>query len=220
VTKLALYGLGNMRDERLGRLFQTPGAVTWCAPGRVCPARRTQHLYAQRVRQARPRRGDSCNARTRQAGAARRVRTATEDGVAASEWLNVFVLHQNRVAHTQSAKNLVKESHLARWLDLVVWGHEHECIPDAQVCGPIAAAEACNGHVASLCKRLQAMSRKEVSTCCNGLSIILWHQTAQWGAPCASLATTWRLVSAYLPCSRVQPRGRVCHFQGIYLPPT
>ena len=30
-TKLALYGLGNMRDERLGRLFQTPGAVTWCA---------------------------------------------------------------------------------------------------------------------------------------------------------------------------------------------
>lgn len=31
ITKLALYGLGNMRDERLGRLFQTPGAVTWCA---------------------------------------------------------------------------------------------------------------------------------------------------------------------------------------------
>ena len=29
-TKLALYGLGNIRDERLGRLFQTPGAVTWC----------------------------------------------------------------------------------------------------------------------------------------------------------------------------------------------
>jgi len=28
-TKLALYGLGNIRDERLGRLFQTAGAVTW-----------------------------------------------------------------------------------------------------------------------------------------------------------------------------------------------
>ena len=28
-TRLALYGLGNLRDERLGRLFQTPGAVEW-----------------------------------------------------------------------------------------------------------------------------------------------------------------------------------------------
>jgi hypothetical protein len=28
-TKLALYGLGNVRDERLGRLFQTPGCVQW-----------------------------------------------------------------------------------------------------------------------------------------------------------------------------------------------
>jgi predicted phosphodiesterase len=89
--------------------------------------------------------------------------------VAASEWLNVFVLHQNRVAHTQSAKNLVKESHLARWLDLVVWGHEHECVPDAQVRGPAAAAGACNGHVTSLCKSLQAIARKEASTCCNAL---------------------------------------------------
>lgn len=28
-TLLALYGLGNLRDERLGRMFNTPGAVTW-----------------------------------------------------------------------------------------------------------------------------------------------------------------------------------------------
>jgi hypothetical protein len=28
-TRVALYGLGNIRDERLGRLFQTPGAVKW-----------------------------------------------------------------------------------------------------------------------------------------------------------------------------------------------
>lgn len=28
-TKLALYGLGNVRDERLARLFQTPGCVQW-----------------------------------------------------------------------------------------------------------------------------------------------------------------------------------------------
>ena len=30
-THLALYGLGNLRDERLARMFQTPGAVEWCA---------------------------------------------------------------------------------------------------------------------------------------------------------------------------------------------
>ena len=29
-TKVALYGLGNVRDERLGRMFQTPGCVDWC----------------------------------------------------------------------------------------------------------------------------------------------------------------------------------------------
>ena len=62
-----------------------------------------------------------------------RVRPAAEDGVTPGDWFNVFVLHQNRVSHTQSAKNLVKETHLARFLDYVVWGHEHECIPDAEV---------------------------------------------------------------------------------------
>ncbi len=30
-TKLALYGLGNIRDERLARMFQNPGCVEWCA---------------------------------------------------------------------------------------------------------------------------------------------------------------------------------------------
>ena len=28
-TKVGLYGLGNVRDERLGRMFQTPGCVEW-----------------------------------------------------------------------------------------------------------------------------------------------------------------------------------------------
>ena len=30
-TKLALYGLGNVRDERLARAFQTPEGIKWCA---------------------------------------------------------------------------------------------------------------------------------------------------------------------------------------------
>ena len=29
-TKIALYGLGNVRDERLARAFTTPEAVEWC----------------------------------------------------------------------------------------------------------------------------------------------------------------------------------------------
>jgi hypothetical protein len=28
-TKVALYGLGNIRDERLARAFQTPGSIEW-----------------------------------------------------------------------------------------------------------------------------------------------------------------------------------------------
>ena len=80
-TKLALYGLGNIRDERMCRLLNRPHGVQWARP------------------------------------------TEYED-----EWVNVFVLHQNRVAHLQGAKNIVKESHLPRWLHMVIWGHEHECI--------------------------------------------------------------------------------------------
>ena len=43
LTKLALYGLGNMRDERLGRLFQTPGAVSWCAGTVLNPRKSTAY---------------------------------------------------------------------------------------------------------------------------------------------------------------------------------
>ncbi|RMZ55726.1 hypothetical protein APUTEX25_005767 [Auxenochlorella protothecoides] len=86
-TKLALFGLGNLRDERLCRLFQTPACVEW-------------------------------------------IRPADTPDYPRDEWFNLFVLHQNRTPHSQGAKNYVKESHLARFLDLVIWGHEHECLAD------------------------------------------------------------------------------------------
>lgn len=87
-TKVGIYGLGNVRDERLGRMFQTPGCVEWARPAGSpdCPQ---------------------------------------------NEWFNVFVLHQNRVPHSQNAKNCIRESYLARFLDFVIWGHEHECIPES-----------------------------------------------------------------------------------------
>lgn len=86
-THLALYGLGNLRDERLARMFQTPGAVEW-------------------------------------------VRPAEAPQLPQDSWFNVFVLHQNRLQHSSSTKNTIREAYLARFLDLVVWGHEHECILD------------------------------------------------------------------------------------------
>ncbi|GIL58031.1 hypothetical protein Vafri_13231 [Volvox africanus] len=86
-TRLCLYGLGNIRDERLGRSFQTPGCVQWQRP-------------------------------------------AASPGYPTDCWINMFVLHQNRVQHTAFAKACVREEHLPPFLDLAVWGHEHECRPD------------------------------------------------------------------------------------------
>jgi hypothetical protein len=51
----------------------------------------------------------------------------------AEDWFNIFVLHQNRVTRGQGAKNAIKEDYLPSFLDLVIWGHEHECLPDPVV---------------------------------------------------------------------------------------
>lgn len=49
------------------------------------------------------------------------------------DWINVFTLHQNRVQHGATAKNCIQEKHIPNFLDLVVWGHEHECRADPEV---------------------------------------------------------------------------------------
>jgi double-strand break repair protein MRE11 len=76
-TRLAIYGMGHIRDERLHRVF-----------------------VAKKVRYERP--------------------------VGDDDWFNMFVLHQNRVGH--QAKNSIHECFLERWMDLILWGHEHECL--------------------------------------------------------------------------------------------
>lgn len=38
---------------------------------------------------------------------------------------NIFVLHQNRAKHTDYS--YIPEGRLHRFLNLVIWGHEHEC---------------------------------------------------------------------------------------------
>lgn len=86
-TAVALYGLGNIRDERLNRMFQTPHAVQWMRP-------------------------------------------EAQEECQVSDWFNILVLHQNRVK--TNPKNAINEHFLPRFLDFIVWGHEHECLVDPQ----------------------------------------------------------------------------------------
>ena len=52
-----------------------------------------------------------------------------DDADNGSGWFNVFTLHQNRNL-VRGSKNCVHESMIPEWVDLVVWGHEHECLID------------------------------------------------------------------------------------------
>ena len=74
-----------------------------------------------------------------------RTRPSTEEGPTQEEaWFNIFVLHQNRVAHGPGAKDCLTDKHLPTFLDFVVWGHEHECRIDPWVslCRPTQAIGA------------------------------------------------------------------------------
>lgn len=42
------------------------------------------------------------------------------------DFFNIFCLHQNRDLG-RGPKNCIQESMIPEWMDLVVWGHEHEC---------------------------------------------------------------------------------------------
>ena len=79
-TKLALYGMSNVRDERLNHTFRD-GKVKFFQPG-----------------------------------------TQKDD------WFNIMSVHQNHHQYTENG--WLPESYLPDFLDLVVWGHEHECLID------------------------------------------------------------------------------------------
>ena len=82
-TKLALYGMSNVRDERLFRTFRD-GGVKFFQP-------------------------------------------STQKG----DWFNLMSVHQNHHAHTETG--YLPENFLPEFLDLVVWGHEHECLIDPRL---------------------------------------------------------------------------------------
>ncbi|KAK9465749.1 Mre11 DNA-binding presumed domain-containing protein [Lipomyces arxii] len=82
-TKMALYGMANVRDERLHRTFRD-----------------------KKVKFLRPAEDDEDN----------------------GPYFNLMALHQNHHAHTETG--YLPETFLPHFLDLVVWGHEHECLID------------------------------------------------------------------------------------------
>lgn len=84
-TKIAVYGIGNIKDERLYIALQN-----------------------KKVNFNRP-----------------------EDHKC---WFNIFVVHQNRFRghYAQKArKNYLPENFIPSFIDLVIWGHEHECFTEA-----------------------------------------------------------------------------------------
>ncbi|KAK3122851.1 hypothetical protein QOZ80_8AG0619250 [Eleusine coracana subsp. coracana] len=54
----------------------------------------------------------------------------SRDETPLSVWFNILVLHQNRTK--ASPDNSISEHLLPRFLDLVIWGHQHECLIDPQ----------------------------------------------------------------------------------------
>ena len=78
------------------------------------------------------------------------MRPASQPDFPQSAWYNVFALHQNRMAHAGSNKDFMKESFLPRFLDFVVWGHEHECISEPWVTSRLVVALLSAEHVAGL----------------------------------------------------------------------
>ena len=79
-TKLALYGMSNVRDERLFRTFRD-GKVKFFQPGEQ-----------------------------------------------KQDWFNLMSVHQNHHAYTETG--YLPENFLPEFVDLVIWGHEHECLID------------------------------------------------------------------------------------------
>ncbi|XP_063807523.1 double-strand break repair protein MRE11 isoform X2 [Pseudophryne corroboree] len=126
-SKIALYGLGSIPDERLYRMFVN-----------------------KQVTMLRPREDES-------------------------SWFNVFVIHQNRSKH--GATNYIPEQFLDEFIDLVIWGHEHECKisptrneqqlfyvsqPGSSVATSLSPGEAVKKHVGLLRIKNKKMNMQKI----------------------------------------------------------
>lgn len=68
------------------------------------------------------------------------------------ETFNIFVLHQNRVKHSDYA--YIPEGKLHKFLNLVIWGHEHECriAPEYNAEGGYHISQPGSSVATSLCE--------------------------------------------------------------------
>ncbi|KAM9566236.1 double-strand break repair protein MRE11 isoform 2-T2 [Guaruba guarouba] len=127
-TKIALYGLGSIPDERLYRMFVN-----------------------KQVTMLRPKEDED-------------------------SWFNLFVIHQNRSKH--GATNYIPEQFLDDFIDLVVWGHEHECKiapckneqqcfyvsqPGSSVVTSLSPGEAVKKHIGLLHVRGKKMKMQKIA---------------------------------------------------------
>ena len=69
------------------------------------------------------------------------------------KYLNIFVLHQNR-DYGRGSKNCVHETMIPEWMDVVVWGNEHECKPkfDSSLVGTYRIYQPGSSVSTSLCE--------------------------------------------------------------------
>ncbi|XP_030193234.1 double-strand break repair protein MRE11 isoform X1 [Gadus morhua] len=126
-TKLALYGLGSIPDERLYRMFVN-----------------------KQVTMLRPKEEEE-------------------------QWFNLFTIHQNRSKH--GATNYIPEQFLDEFIDLVVWGHEHECLitptrneqqlfyvtqPGSSVATSLSPGEAAKKHIGLLRVKGRKMNLQKI----------------------------------------------------------
>ena len=153
-VRVALYGLGAIRDERVARVFGgLAGATTTTVPAANDEdggdADDRDPAAGDGDGRDEEEGGDGASERTAaDANRASRKRARRDNNAAAYfpdssgiAWIpapggsdacfNLFVLHQNRVYRGHQAKNAVPESALPDFLDFVVWGHEHESRPVA-----------------------------------------------------------------------------------------
>lgn len=86
--------------------------------------------------------------RTFQSNHVRFLRPSPEDTQAAevAGWFNVLALHQNRVARSPTA--FIPPSFLPSFLDLIVWGHEHDCAVEPELCSNAPTITDKNDHSA------------------------------------------------------------------------
>ncbi|KAI0561087.1 DNA double-strand break repair protein Mre11 [Gracilaria domingensis] len=99
-TGLALYGLGNIRDEVLYDTWARQRNVKWHSPEHGPQSPSANELNDKD----------------------------------AMRWFNLFVLHQNRL--TRGSSRGISETLLPPWLDYVVWGHEHDSLPELTLTDP------------------------------------------------------------------------------------